>query len=365
MLQERHIHWEQVYRELVKDIDRLAKQIGEQAGSIRVNKNLFFQEEIHAIENKIIQLLEDEVECVELFKEMFPKLEGISSQLTYLENTLPKLAYYFKTPYRIKENNDNTVMDSLVRVELLSETKIVGPQDVLSYFQSFPMSEYVLLRNGYRLLFIDHIKDAIKNVVRQNEEWEPEITELIKKYIKPNSTAIDVGAHIGIHTLSMSLFAKDSGKVIAFEPNPKIFRELMMNLSVNECQNVIAYCCALSDSTGTGELQIPFENEGGASIGTGPIQVCVTSLDLFNLKNVSFIKIDVENAEYQVLKGARQTILENRPVIILEIMARKEPDRLRKMLKIFHLLIFELGYILKYVGNKNYLAIPAENKSLS
>ena len=86
-------------------------------------------------------------------------------------------------------------------------------------------------------------------------------------------------------------------------------------------------------------------------------------LDSLHLNNVSFIKIDVENAENQVLQGARQTILHNRPIIILEILGSSDNQPAHRDVGVMETINFlvQLGYIVKPFTNTNYLATPIQS----
>lgn len=365
MVKENPVSSLKEYREITNDVDGLNNEIKSTLGPLPTNKNLFFREEIQVIRNKIVHLLEREAQNRSFLLEVLPELQKRAISLSDIENALPNLEtalpgffYYYKTSYKITDLNPEDVFNSLTVLDVSSKSVSKASKEELQYLEDFPFHNYVLMRNGYRVLFIDSNQDVIKNCIRQSQEWEPDITALMRKYIVSGSTVIDLGSHIGIHTLSMSLFAGDNGKVIAFEPQRKIFRELVMNLKINECRNVLAYHCALSDSAGMSEIQTPTMNEGGSSLGTGSEKALVIPLDILHLKNVSFIKMDVENLEDRVLKGAYQTIMSNRPIIILEIMARNEQHKIEKMIEIFNLLIFQLDYRMQFIGTHNYIAIP-------
>ncbi len=90
----------------------------------------------------------------------------------------------------------------------------------------------------------------------------------------------------------------------------------------------------------------------------------IAPLDSLGLKNVSLIKIDVENYEDPVLEGARKTITENRPVILIEIMGNRNanlPDRDQRVATTINL-IKQMGYTVSKYGFDDYLALPIEHK---
>lgn len=150
--------------------------------------------------------------------------------------------------------------------------------------------------------------------------WETNIVELIKKHARKGSTVVDLGSHVGTHLVSMSKAVGEDGLVVGFEPQIKMFSELVQNMQLNQCKNVITYRCAVGRSFGEVQMGISYtSNEGGYSVGHGGEFAPLIPLDNLNLENVSLMKIDVECYEDEVLAGAQETIRKNRPFIIIEL----------------------------------------------
>lgn len=212
----------------------------------------------------------------------------------------------------------------------------------------------------HRVYFIDQTRDIIKSHLNNGSPYEVYNFEHMWRYTKPGTTAIDIGAHVGTHTVDFSLFV-GNGQVIAFEPQRKLAAELAVNLYASDCHNVVIHRMALGNRSGVTEMS-PHnpENEGGVGFGRGGDRVRIETLDSFDFKNVSFIKIDVEGSEKEVLEGAIKTIRKNRPVILLEIMggASREQarDREREIFKWFK----KLGYKGKYLAMFDYIFAPKE-----
>lgn len=128
----------------------------------------------------------------------------------------------------------------------------------------------------------------------------------------PGMLFLDIGAHVGTWAIPFWGAGMD---VVAFEPNPAIY----------ECLNrsgVRAIRAALSDHAGTGRLTAPGIDGGMASIALhydGPVdeEVPVARLDSLHL-DPAVIKIDVEGAEVDVLRGAQNTIATHHPTIFFE-----------------------------------------------
>jgi len=243
-------------------------------------------------------------------------------------------------------------------------------QEYLPYLQKFPYHLYTVCHIPNLGAFYtdkDGRYDTIKNVLRRGEAWETFAIEIIKKYVIQGTVALDIGAHIGTHTITMSRCVGWLGTVIAFEPQIKIYSELVENLRMNNIFNVRPLRCALGEANRQVEMDpTRLYNEGGTAVGSGGDKVEMRTLDSFNLKNVSFIKMDAENYEDRVLEGAMKTIQENRPIMLIEIMgntdkARETGDNLEKRKEAAIERLESLNY--KVIPAGDYLAIPMEKLS--
>jgi FkbM family methyltransferase len=162
--------------------------------------------------------------------------------------------------------------------------------------------------------------------------------ELVMSMARAGTTAVDVGANLGIYTYG---FLLRGANVVAIEPQPELadiirafYRRGLPRSRHGATLEVHAE--ALGDSTGDAVLHIPLKNgkvdhesaslakDLSSSLG---ITVPVRRLDDFNLKDVSVIKMDVEGNEIASLSGASETIRQWRPSILVEIEQRhhKEP----------------------------------------
>ncbi len=127
---------------------------------------------------------------------------------------------------------------------------------------------------------------------------------------------IDVGAHVGAFTLKAARRVRN-GKVVAVEPHPSNYRLLLKNIAFNKLENVIPINSALSNYHGMAKLYLSKDSVQHSLRSTKGkyIEVEVKTLDWLlselKLSKVNFIKIDVEGAELDVLKGAEKTLEEN------------------------------------------------------
>jgi len=245
--------------------------------------------------------------------------------------------------------------------------KFEGPEEEFLLVKNFPYEKYDVYKTDQSAQFyVDRIKDHIKDFLRNGKIWEPHLQLLIQKYTLPGSIAIDIGAHIGINTLRMSRCVGLKGKIYAFEPQKKLFTELIMNIKLNQCYNITAYRCAVGNHSGIVEMEKSLEgNEGGTGFGCGGDYAFIHPLDYFQFENVSLIKIDVENTERSVLLGAKETIARNRPIMLIEIMGTPHNapgDRFIETVETLNLLSKEMNYAFFYLSFRDYLAIPKEKR---
>jgi len=158
---------------------------------------------------------------------------------------------------------------------------------------------------------------------------EPELW-LVRHLVEPGSTALDVGASIGIYAAEMARYA---GKVMAFEANPEV---AAFARSV-AARNVEVINVALSSRAGRTTLTVPLNARGRAvtelasiapqQSGGNAVTVDVETrrLDDFPVSNCGFIKIDVEGHEEAVLDGASALIAAQRPVLMIELVEAFNP----------------------------------------
>jgi len=166
----------------------------------------------------------------------------------------------------------------------------------------------------------DYLSKMIKHY---NNFYEYELLSFLQNNYNNQKNIIDIGANIGNHSL---FFAKyiDCENIYAFEPFYKNIELFNINLSDYK-DKCFLYTVALSNINGKMNLYNTEEsNFGGFSLYQQEKSfkvakdIDVIKLDHFNFNNITLIKIDVENHENEVLMGGKETILRNKPIIILE-----------------------------------------------
>lgn len=212
-----------------------------------------------------------------------------------------------------------------------------------------------------------------------NYMYEQDIVEsTLLKYIQNASVIIDVGAHIGSHTVMYGVL-NPTAKIYSFEIQSTIYKLLQRNVIRNRLHNVELYHCAVGNKTKmvTVNNEItdgpnanePYEyasekyyNFGGVSLGSGGEQVMMTTIDNLNLDRCDFIKIDVEGFEYPVILGAINTIIKYKPVIFYEKNSEKPFNReLANIAEIDEFDSVNVDYLLLSLGYRNFINVGKIN----
>ena len=138
---------------------------------------------------------------------------------------------------------------------------------------------------------------------------------------------VDAGAHIGFYSVYMSQLYQ---KVFAFEPSPFQRGYLERNKVTNDLKNLTVFSSALGETRSTAKLYVMGRSGGSntlcnevAKVGDPMSVIDVEVLSLDSLRSlispVSIIKIDVEGLEMELLRGAKETIVKDRPIIACEV----------------------------------------------
>jgi len=192
--------------------------------------------------------------------------------------------------------------------------------NMMNYFVLSQLKESLIKING-QIMYLDK-KDSLN--LSFNRNYESVEIEIVKKEIKEGATVIDIGANIGYYTLIFAQLAGKNGKVFAFEPDPKNFQILKKNIEINGHKNVILEEKAISNKEGNLKLFLSKDNHGMHRIY--PSKFCEASIDISSIKldnyfknnmKIDFIKIDIEGAEYDALKGMTSLIEKNKKLTIL------------------------------------------------
>lgn len=238
------------------------------------------------------------------------------------------------------------------RNKLLAEKKLIFdyefdiiPASFLFYILSFimkyvksnydPMLKITVPKYNYKAYCPLNRNNLIALTIREDE--------IIERFCpEQGSTIIDVGAHFGRYTIIASKRVGPNGKVIAIEADPGNFEVLNKNISLNRLNNIVSLNFAAYSEETLLKLHLPNKGLGytmyntvmSTRFETGRfIEVKANTLDhllesggLHQTDKISWIKIDVEGAELEVLKGANRILSTSNNISLLIEVHRLSGD---------------------------------------
>jgi len=161
--------------------------------------------------------------------------------------------------------------------------------------------------------------------------FEHDDLELFRRFGRPESVCLDIGANIGHHAV---FFGSLGWTVHAFEPNPQLWAEFEAKIRASGLQAVTLHKVGLgienaslefelenSTNSGTGRFRDgnPSPPEGGAKVGRLPIRNGDRYLEESGIDHVDVVKMDIQGFEPEALVGLRETLRRDRPLISVEI----------------------------------------------
>lgn len=184
---------------------------------------------------------------------------------------------------------------------------------------------------------------------------EPELS-ILKKIINRNDSVIDVGANIGVFTKNLADLVGKEGLVIGIEPIPFTYEVLKSNMKYFGLKNVKLYNCAVSAKNGKVTMIVPssefgtdnfYEARISPSLGNSGNTLQIDAITLDGLSEnigakISFVKIDVEGHELDCIKGAKNFLIKNKPLLLIEVSGDPD-DSSSTSFELFKILA-ELGY---------------------
>lgn len=199
----------------------------------------------------------------------------------------------------------------------------------------------------------------------------------LKSELSPGACVIDIGANIGAHTFALAQAVGSAGQVLAIEPTSYAFGKLKKNLELNPALagRVMAVQCALNDgSADTGRAKQfysrwPLKNadadfhaqHGGKYESSASARLVALDDLLRELRRsgrlqgaISFLKLDVDGHELDVLTGAQSLLRDERPTILMEVAPHIQdevPGRFEALVGLLH----RFGYRFEAMAGKKRL----------
>jgi FkbM family methyltransferase len=223
------------------------------------------------------------------------------------------------------------------------------------------------LKHGRWGQFLLIAGDMISDHFNLYGQWAETEIDLCRWLLNPDSVVVEAGANIGTHTVALAKIC-NIGKIIALEPQSKLFGILAGNVAINNCDNVELYHAALSEADKVIEIQTgnydhPF-NYGSFSIDKGfaterpypgyiryeraKTRSIDSIVDELSLNRLDLLKIDVEGHEEIVIRGGCNAIDQFGPDLIVEAVHKEQTQHLTESL-------IERGYDAYWVACPRFL----------
>ncbi|MEM7272457.1 MAG: FkbM family methyltransferase [Actinomycetota bacterium] len=191
-----------------------------------------------------------------------------------------------------------------------------------------------------RWIYLDTADRSVSPHILTTGTWERGVTRFFQTYLPEGGTYVEVGANYGYYTLQAACLVGDTGRVVAFEPGPRMFSLLERTIDVNGVgPRTTLHEAAVTDAAGTATFYLKGDWHGGSSLyneadspwDVTEVEVLTTTLDdaLANSLDgrwVDVCKIDAEGAEATVLAGAADLLANPDLVLLVEVHDRAWAD---------------------------------------
>jgi FkbM family methyltransferase len=153
--------------------------------------------------------------------------------------------------------------------------------------------------------------------------YEPEMQRAVERVVARGGVFYDIGAHAGYFSLLASQAVGPDGRVVAFEPDAGNLGHLREHVRLNGAGNVTVMDAAVADASGSARFAAPSSSFEGSLSRVGGVDVNTVTIDGLvesgTLPAPTYVKIDVEGAEFRVLCGARRTLQTAAPTLFLAV----------------------------------------------
>ena len=197
---------------------------------------------------------------------------------------------------------------------------------------------------------------------------------------KQGDIVVDIGAHMGRYTIISSKRVGAQGKVVAIEADPSNFEMLNRNIKLNQLTNVIPLNYAVYSKETKLKLYLPGEESGytiyntimtnRARIEDKFVEVNANTLDYLLQLNqireeqVNWIKIDVEGAEFEVLKGATNVLSKSKNIaLLIEVHNLSDGTALyRPIVEFLNLYNFKIEFEKSHEGGEKHIIVRKQQR---
>ncbi len=152
------------------------------------------------------------------------------------------------------------------------------------------------------------------------------VLDVCRAQLRLGDVFYDVGANVGHVSIQLGCHFRGAVDIVSFEPQPGLAHRLAVSAALNKLPSFQVFDVLLGDHEGSAELFLTKTSAHASLVARDPTarpvsrqMVTIDSLvSAAVIRPPSLVKIDVEGAEMQVLKGARRTLEVHRPLLVLE-----------------------------------------------
>jgi FkbM family methyltransferase len=224
--------------------------------------------------------------------------------------------------------------------------------------------DYYKTRFGNYYLPSGAPNDLVAREIRRGRLFEPEVVEVARRFARPGTAVLDLGANFGQMAVQFAQMVGEEGRVYAIEAQRPVFEILEKNVVANGAGNIVSVFAAALAETGRqlrfprpdfsrfpsfGSYNLPLDADEGDPVESLKID------DLAIDRPVSFMKIDVQGCDLFAMQGAVETIARHRMPILFEFEQRFQ-DEYRTSFQDYVNFVASIGYeFTETVLNINYL----------
>lgn len=201
-------------------------------------------------------------------------------------------------------------------------------------------------------IVVDPSNGFVDNEIFAAGVYEPDILSVIKQHLRAGDTFVDIGTNIGQHSLFAASVVGPKGKVVSFEPIPRLIEQFNESIILNHFSNIIEvqeFAC--SNTAESLAIKINPGNIGGSGFHHTNKEyeeikvetICADNI-LLGMEKINFIKIDTEGHELEALQGLKETLQKFRPTLLIEFSPAFWGNEAQAKSKEFFALLMENNY---------------------